>query len=166
MRAVISPFRGVAAVCRRGMASAVHSAATEGFSVHNLQRYERGRPGYPAPALQAALDAMNAAMASASATEGRPLCVVELGSGTGKFTRAFAPLLMQQRGEGRPLRYLATEPVDAMRQALESTCSDISCVEVANGSGSSIPLEDGCGEPFCLICMARRLVLPRSFLVG
>ena len=84
--------------------------------------YERGRPGYPA-----------AAIAHLARTLGlrRGATVVELGSGTGKFTRALSPT-------GATI--VAVEPTDGMRRVFART---VPRVAVLDGTAESIPLPDG-----------------------
>ncbi len=84
--------------------------------------YERGRPGYP----PAAIVHLGRVLGL-----GRSTTVVELGSGTGKFTRALAPL-----GAAR----VAVEPVAGMRRVFARTTPD---VPVLAGTAESIPLPDG-----------------------
>ncbi len=91
----------------------------------SAEAYERGRPGYPA---------------SAVAYLGRVLAigprrtVVELGSGTGKFTRALAPL-------GCAL--VAVEPTPGMRTVF---ARELPRVAVVPGAAESIPLPDGIAD--------------------
>jgi SAM-dependent methyltransferase len=77
--------------------------------------YERGRPGYPAAALDLA------GLSSAAA-------VLDLGAGTGKLTRLLA---------GRFAHVTAVEPADPMRGVLAARCPD---VQVFGGSAEQIPL--------------------------
>lgn len=84
--------------------------------------YERGRPGYPAAAVRLLARALRL-------RPGRT--VVELGSGTGKFTRALAPV-----GATR----VAVEPVAGMRRVFVAAVPD---VPVLDGTAERIPLPDG-----------------------
>ncbi|HTT73979.1 MAG TPA: class I SAM-dependent methyltransferase [Thermoplasmata archaeon] len=85
-------------------------------------RYERARPDYPV----AGVRALAAALRLRCGTT-----VVELGSGTGKFTRALAPF-----GAAR----LAIEPAPGMRRVFRATVPD---VPVLDGTAEAIPLPDG-----------------------
>ena len=97
--------------------------ATRGFEAAG-DRYERGRPDYPA----ASVDWLVAQLGLA-ARPGAP--VLDIGAGTGKLTR---PLL--ERG----LRVIAVEPVAGMRATLERTAPT---ADVRAGSAEALPLERG-----------------------
>lgn len=84
--------------------------------------YERARPGYPTAAIRHLGRVLSL---------GRGRTIVELGSGTGKFTRAIAPL-----GAAR----VAIEPTPGMRRVFERTVRD---VPVVDGTAEVIPLPDG-----------------------
>ncbi len=79
--------------------------------------YERGRPGWPRDAAQAA-------------RLPRDATVLDLGAGTGKLTR-----LLVESFE----RVVAVEPAEAMRRMLVATCPD---ARVLAGTAQSIPLPD------------------------
>ena len=84
--------------------------------------YERGRPGYPASAIRHLGRVLHM---------GPGRTVVDLGSGTGKFTRALAPL-----GAAR----VAVEPTPGMREVFRRVVPD---VPVLDGTAEEIPLPDG-----------------------
>ncbi len=100
------------------------------FRIHPVVRgfdraavtYERGRPDYPTAAVLHLGRRLHLR---------RGTTVVELGSGTGKFTRALAPL-----GAAR----VAVEPVSGMRRVFARTVPD---VPVLAGAAERIPLPDG-----------------------
>ncbi len=83
--------------------------------------YERARPDYPV----AAIRHLGRVLAL-----GPGSTVVELGSGTGKFTRAIASL-----GAAR----IAVEPTAGMRRVFEQTVPDVPVLE---GTAERIPLPD------------------------
>lgn len=84
--------------------------------------YERGRPGYPVAAIAHLARVLHL---------GRSTTVVDLASGTGKFTRALAPL-----GAAR----VAVEPVAGMRRVFTRAVPD---VPVLPGAAEAIPLPPG-----------------------
>lgn len=83
--------------------------------------YERGRPDYPAPAVRALGRVLGL---------GHGRTVVDLGSGTGKFTRALRPL---------GCAIVAVEPTRGMRRVFERSVPD---VPVLNGTAEAIPIPD------------------------
>jgi SAM-dependent methyltransferase len=94
--------------------------AVEGFD-REAERYERGRPGYP-PAVVRHLE---------KALDVRPgQRILELGPGTGKFTRAL---------EGWRGRIIGVEPTRGMRAVLGRT---VPHVDVVAGTADAIPLKD------------------------
>ena len=95
--------------------------AVRGFD-RAAETYERARPGYPPAAVRHLGRVLHL---------GRGRTVVELGSGTGKFTRAIAPL-----GAAR----VAVEPTPGMRRVFARTVPD---VPVLDGTAEAIPLPDG-----------------------
>lgn len=80
--------------------------------------YERGRPGYPAT--------IAAWLVPEDARR-----VVDLGAGTGKFTRTLVPLAAE---------VVAVEPDPGMRARFADALPE---VPVLDGSGEHLPLEDG-----------------------
>lgn len=100
--------------------SDVHPAATRGFG-HGADTYVRGRPDFPTGAFDWLRDDLGLAAGKA---------VIELGAGTGKFTR----LLTQTGAE-----VTAVEPVPAMRERLER---DLPGVRALSGTAQHIPLPD------------------------
>jgi SAM-dependent methyltransferase len=84
--------------------------------------YERARPDYPVAALR---------FLGRVLPIRRGTTVLELGSGTGKFTRALAPL-----GAAR----IAIEPIEGMRAVFHETVPE---VPVLDGTAERIPLPTG-----------------------
>ncbi|QWC92091.1 class I SAM-dependent methyltransferase [Cupriavidus metallidurans] len=101
--------------------TAIHHAAAQGFSAQ-ADTYARGRPEYPTELSGWLRDTLGVAPGKT---------VVDLGAGTGKFTR-----LLAQTGA----TVIAVEPVDAMRAQLSAKLPD---VQALAGSAESIPLPDG-----------------------
>jgi SAM-dependent methyltransferase len=102
----------------------IHAAAEVGFG-SAADRYERGRPGYPADAVSFVIDELVIA-------PGRT--VVDLAAGTGKFTVAIAP---------SGARIVAVEPVAEMRSVLER---NVPGVDALDGTAESMPLEDASAD--------------------
>src|SRR5687767_436287 len=98
----------------------IHATAQSGFDA-DAARYARGRPDYPAEVTDWLRD-------SVGLEPGRT--VVDLGAGTGKFTRRLL---------ATGARVIAVEPVAGMRAKLST---DLPEVEVVEGSATSIPLAD------------------------
>ncbi|MGC0153212.1 class I SAM-dependent methyltransferase [Chromobacterium vaccinii] len=100
--------------------SPIHQAARQGFA-KEAQAYERGRPAY-SPALAGWLRESLGVDAGTVA--------LDLGAGTGKFTR----LLAGVAGE-----VAAVEPVDQMRAELQAGLPGLKALK---GTAESIPLPD------------------------
>jgi SAM-dependent methyltransferase len=98
----------------------VHHAALEGFS-RQAASYGRGRPDYPQPLLTWLREALQL---------GPGTSAVDLGAGTGKFTR-----LLLQTGAA----VLAIEPVDAMRAQL---LQDFPGITALAATAQAMPLAD------------------------
>jgi SAM-dependent methyltransferase len=99
----------------------IHQAAATGFQ-RQAGAYERGRPAYPSQAIAHLLDRL---------AIGKGTRVLDLGAGTGKFTRALAEA-------GAAVQ--AVEPVASMR---EEFARHLPGVPVVNGRAEAIPLPDG-----------------------
>lgn len=98
----------------------IHATAQSGFDA-DAARYARGRPDYPAQVTGWLRDRVEL---------GPRKTAVDLGAGTGKFTRRLV---------ATGARVVAVEPVAAMRQRL---ASELPGTEVLAGSATSIPLGD------------------------
>lgn len=102
----------------------LHPAAAQGFQA-GAAAYERGRPSYPA-------EAVDLLVAELGIGDGST--VVDVGAGTGKFTRLLAPT---------GARLVAVEPVAAMRDALAAA---VPGAEVLDGRAEALPLPDGAAD--------------------
>jgi SAM-dependent methyltransferase len=100
---------------------AIHDAAARGFEAA-AEAYERGRPMYPAEAVEHLVRVLGI---------GAGRRVLDLAAGTGKLTRALVPT-------GAAL--VAVEPVAAMRARLADA---VPTAEVLEGTAEAIPLPDG-----------------------
>ena len=102
----------------------IHDAAARGYQAA-VEPYDRGRPSYPA-------DAVEYLVHDLDLRAGRR--VIELGAGTGKFTELILPT-------GATIT--AVEPVPAMREALATRCRTVT---VQDGTAEAIPLPDGSAD--------------------
>lgn len=102
----------------------IHEAAARGFEA-TVERYERGRPSYPA-------DAVSFLVRELEIAPGRD--VLEIGAGTGKLTK----LIVRAGG-----RITAIEPVPAMREALQRNCPTVT---ILDGTAEAIPVPDASAD--------------------
>jgi SAM-dependent methyltransferase len=102
----------------------MHSAALKGFG-NAAQAYARGRPDYPGELATWLRESLNL-------HPGRT--AIDLGAGTGKFTK-----LLLQTGSN----VMAVEPVAAMRAELAASLPGVQAVA---GTAESISLEDAVGD--------------------
>jgi len=90
----------------------VHEIAKAGFGLGTNEHYDRARPSYPPQALSVLHSAIRTSA---------PFNVVELGSGTGIFTRA---LLAHESFSKSVERITAIEPSDGMREVFSKQTQD------------------------------------------
>jgi 16S rRNA A1518/A1519 N6-dimethyltransferase RsmA/KsgA/DIM1 with predicted DNA glycosylase/AP lyase activity len=111
------------------------AAAEEGFK--DAAAYDTHRPNYPPEAVEKFLQNLNIAGQE-------EVNVVEIASGTGKFTEVLA---------ARPERYSvkAVEPHGPMREKLAQ--KDLQGVEVLNGKADEMPVDDEWGD----VCIAAQV---------
>ena len=95
----------------------------------NASSYERGRPSYPPAAIEHLAHVLDI---------GPGRTVVDLGAGTGKFSRLLA---------ATGARVIAVEPQAAMREQLSAVAP--SSVEVLDGGAEHIPLADASVDVVC-----------------
>ena len=96
----------------------INSAAAEDFQV-GADTYERGRPDFPAEAVEFLVQTLNINQASH---------VLDLAAGTGKLTRRLAPT---------GAKLTAVEPVEGMRRKFSALLTG---VEILEGTAEAIPL--------------------------
>ena len=106
------------------VSSKVHTAAQDGFSTA-AQAYVRGRPEYPAEVVDWLVQDLGL---------GAGKTVIDLGAGTGKFTK-----LLLKTGA----MVLAVEPVDAMRAQLGKA---LPAVQTFAGTAQAMPLPDASAD--------------------
>lgn len=120
--------------------------------------YHTARPDYPIPAIQSIL---SAALESA---KGKPLNILEVGSGTGISTRSLLSVAAEQRNANshggigsddvRIQRYLSVEPSPGMRQDWQKnivseflpSLSSTGLLADAEGTGPDVAVVDGTFE--------------------
>ncbi|MEO7224079.1 MAG: class I SAM-dependent methyltransferase [Devosia sp.] len=126
----------------------IHETAQTGFDT-DAARYARGRPDYPAEVDGWLRDTLDLEPGKT---------VVDLGAGTGKFTR---------RPIATGAAVIAVEPVAAMRQKFSKDLPD---VPVLDGSATAIPLPDAsvdaivCAQAFHWFATAEALAEMRRVL--
>ena len=99
----------------------IHPAAARGYQ-NQASAYERGRPAYPSSATDFLLSSLNIHLDTH---------VIELGAGTGKFTR----VLVATRA-----RVTAVEPVESMRTEF---ARHLPRTRMLHGRAEDLPLPDG-----------------------
>jgi len=112
------------------MATSIHAVAKTGFGTGTNELYDRARPSYPA----AAISHIRQAVKYPS-----PLNVVEIGSGTGIFTRA---LLAHPDWSSSVGQLKALEPSEGMRDIFVESVKD-DRVTTAEGTFDHTGVEDG-----------------------
>jgi SAM-dependent methyltransferase len=99
----------------------MHPVAAQGFA-GTVDSYRRSRPSYPPDAVAWLVDALGI---------GPGRTVVDVGAGTGKFTK-----LLEATGA----RVIAVEPLAQMRTAL---VDELPGIDIREGTAESLPLGDG-----------------------
>jgi ubiquinone/menaquinone biosynthesis C-methylase UbiE len=102
------------------MAPRATHESIQGFE-RNADAYERGRPGYPAAALEYLRESLGVLPGD---------LVLELGAGTGKLTRGL---------QNWDARVLAVEPLAGMRAVFRTS---VRGVELVAGTAEAIPVKD------------------------
>lgn len=104
----------------------VHEKASVGFS-RSVDAYDRGRPDYSDQAIRFLRDQL------VSGVRG-PLTVLDLGAGTGKFTRYLTEMADEKVGD-----VIAVEPLAAMRDRL---AAKFPTVRALDGTAEAVPMAD------------------------
>ncbi|KAH9901007.1 S-adenosyl-L-methionine-dependent methyltransferase [Cubamyces lactineus] len=112
------------------MSEKVHALAKQGFGTGTNELYDRARPSYQANAIAHIRQSVRASP---------PLNVVELGAGTGIFTRA---LLAHPDWADSIKELRAVEPSEGMRDVFTKTVSDPRA-SVREGTFDTTGIEDG-----------------------
>ncbi|OBZ75599.1 putative methyltransferase-like C25B8.10 [Grifola frondosa] len=112
------------------MAAVVHNIAKVGFGTGTNELYDCARPSYQSNALSHIRNAIKSS---------GPLNVVEIGAGTGIFTRA---LLTHPEWSSSVKQLRAIEPSEGMRDVFAKSVTDAR-VSIAEGTFDSTGVEDG-----------------------
>ncbi len=137
----MGPAPGAADMADRRIPDRRTHRAVHGFD-RSAPTYERGRPDYPAEGI---------ALLARVLHLGPGQTIVELGSGTGKFTRAL-----------RPLR-AALVPVEPTRGMREEFARHLSELPVLDGTAEAIAVPDGFADAV-LVAQAFHWFRPRAAL--
>jgi ubiquinone/menaquinone biosynthesis C-methylase UbiE len=155
----------------------VHSVASNGFSNSNVELYHNIRPTYKTDVIDK-IDQI--IYSSSSSLSSNSIKLLEIGSGTGKFTQAF--LEHEELKKNEKFSYIATEPSDSFRLKLQSQIKDwnfkLANVIVEEGTGEVIPIKDNNSISGIIIAQAfhwmsnintlkeiNRVLLPKSPLI-
>lgn len=114
--------------------SPVHATAIKGFNADSAVLYNSGRPSYT----KQSIDKISSIICNSGLSR-EEIFLLELGSGTGKFTKSFLEYFKLNRTDDK-LHYTATEPSDGFRETLAKELSSYK-VEVANAIGTNIPVK-------------------------
>jgi SAM-dependent methyltransferase len=126
----------------RGAVRAVHDTATKGFTADSASSYESGRPSYTTESLDRIIEVVFAAKPDSDEAK-----VLELGAGTGKFTKSLLEYVSKPGvADLYPvlynLQYIATEPSSGFRDALMNNVKLLKGnIKVDTAVGNSIPAE-------------------------
>ncbi|KAG6370096.1 S-adenosyl-L-methionine-dependent methyltransferase [Boletus reticuloceps] len=113
------------------MSTTVHGVAHVGFAAGTNELYDRARPSYPQDSVRFIKKAVDNA---------RPLNIVEIGAGTGLFTRT---LLSDEDNATRIASLKAIEPSAGMREVFKQRVSHES-VSISDGTFDNVPsVENG-----------------------
>ena len=121
------------------MTTPLAQAASSGF--HDAGAYDAHRPSYTDEAVTAFLGRLQV-LGGSTASEGKPLKIVEIGAGTGKFTES----LSRKAATGTPpLDIVAVEPHEQMRAQLAA--KNLPHVTVVDGHGTNLAtVADGAAD--------------------
>ena len=119
----------------------MHNIAVKGFAQSNVDKYNNGRPSYTSETVTQVLSIINNYIVNAKPIDSnKPHKLVELGAGTGKFTKSLVTAAMQDKEQYpwfQPHQYLATDASEAFIDSLKHLNLNIS---VEKGLGNQIPV--------------------------
>lgn len=107
------------------MSEVVANVARKAFA--SAANYEKVRSDYPVEAVEFLLQKLGITDNQASNTTGnRPFTILELGCGTGKFTRVMVKLLT-----GKKVKVIASEPLQSMCQQFKLMVPETEIIQCA-----------------------------------
>ena len=127
------PTTTITNICRH-----VHQIAQDGFSDKQSELYEKARPSYPSTTIG---HIKNLIQSSSGASGSNKIKVLELGAGTGKFTKSFFQDEASPSSSSQAFDYTATEPSDGFRAILENSAPK-GVNSVIYATGNSIEVAD------------------------
>ena len=118
-------------------ADVIHKAASVGFgSKESTAAYERGRPSYPIDAVDFLIQHSLARLPQPADGQAETLLILDVGAGTGIFTRLLADRLRLLSTPTRSFRLTAVEPVAGMREKFREVTPDD--LPIVDGSGANL----------------------------
>jgi len=118
-------------IITRTLGNKVHDIAQMGFANDNVDKYNRGRPGYDLTSLEM----IDKLLQRSWDLKDESRRIVELGAGTGKFTKDFLANYPKYR-----FNYMATEPSSAFRRSLLENLGTGDNFQAVEGYGESVPV--------------------------
>ena len=112
----------------------IHEAAVKGFTANNVASYEMGRPDYNGVAMNTVLDILK----SCNKQNSYPF-FVELGAGTGKFTKSLYPLLSPNWNDF--FKLVVAEPMPGFNNYLKETVSNFRNVTIVSDSATNVSVK-------------------------
>ena len=118
--------------------ASIHPIAQSGFDTSQL--YARARPSYSNEVVNFLLDKLGIPPPPDASTD-QPVRILELGAGTGKFTRTLQEVLRDSK-----VQIIASEPLLSMREEFRKTLPDI---EIKDFQAENIGRENTGKRCFC-----------------
>ena len=119
----------------------IHQAASISFGTkESTAAYERGRPSYPIEAVDFLIQQTLANQPQPADGTKQTLHILDIGAGTGIFTRLLAARLQHFETPTRAFQLTAVDPVAGMREKFrEVTSADIPIIDGSGANLSTIP---------------------------
>ena len=113
----------------------VQISAQEAWKGETISHYEMARPTYPVEVIQTLLNGTTSFPDKNTTDRVQPFTILELGAGTGKFTRGLVHELA-----GKNVKLIVSEPLPAMCDKLKEFVTDD--VQILQCAAQNIPLEN------------------------